>query len=72
MSHASENHTRKAKSHAKVGTFGYQKLDPVKLELVRLLDEQGKPFPPDAIFGYEIVDVEPPTPTFAKATGKPA
>lgn len=62
VSNASENHARKAKGHAQVGTFGYQELDPVKLELVRLLDESGRPFPPEAVFGYEVVDADPPMP----------
>ena len=67
VSHASEAHQRKARNPAKagtfgVGTFGYQELTPDTLELVRLLDEQGKPFPADAVFGYEVVDADPPMP----------
>ena len=62
VSHASEVHSKKARGHAKVGTFGYQELTPDTLELVRLLDEQGKPFPPDAVFGYEVEDANPPMP----------
>lgn len=62
VSYASEAHSRKAKAHAKVGTFGYQELTPDTLELVRLLDERGQPFPADAVFGYEVVDANPPIP----------
>lgn len=72
VSHASENHRKKALGHAKVGTFGYQELTPDTLELVRLLDEEGNPFPPDAVFGYEVVDAKPPLPVWARPPVKPA
>jgi hypothetical protein len=62
VSNASEAHSRKAKGHAKVGSFGYQEIDPVRMEVVRILDERGQPFPADAVFGYEVVDANPPRP----------
>lgn len=60
----SEAHGKKAKAHKMVGTFGYQEVDPARMEVVRLLDEAGNPFPADAVFGYEVVDAEPPMPTW--------
>jgi hypothetical protein len=62
VSNASEAHSRKAKGHAKVGSFGYQEIESGRMEVVRLLDERGQPFPPDAVFGYEVVDANPPMP----------
>lgn len=59
---ASELHGKKAKAHKMVGTFGYQEIDPARMEVVRLLDDAGQPFPTDAVFGYEVVDAEPPMP----------
>lgn len=59
---ASELHGKKAKAHKMVGTFGYQEIDTARMEAVRLLDDAGNPFPPDAVFGYEVVDANPPRP----------
>jgi hypothetical protein len=62
---ASEAHTKAAFTHAKVGTYGYQEIETQKNEVVRLLDEAGNTFPADAVFGYEVVDDNPPPPAWA-------
>lgn len=61
---ASEAHGKKARTHKMVGAFGYQEIDSVRMEVLRLLDEHGNPFPADAVFGYEVVDAQPPMPNW--------
>lgn len=50
-----------------IGTLGYQEIDSARMEVVRLLDESGNPFPADAVFGYEVVDADPPMPNWGTA-----
>lgn len=58
----SESHTKQAKAHKKVGTFGYQEIDSSRMEVMRLLDEEGNLVPSNAVFCYEVVDSDPPMP----------
>lgn len=52
------------KSHARVGTFGYQVIDESVMEVVKLVDEAGGDLPAGAVYGYEIVDTNPPAPAW--------
>ena len=55
------------KSHARVGTFGYQVLDDELTEMAELVDADGNSLPEGAVYGYRIVDQAPPAPTWAGA-----
>ncbi len=61
---ASECHRKNCRTHGLVGVFGYQEIETSKMEVQRLLDEAGNPFPADAVFGYEVVDADPPMPVW--------
>lgn len=56
---------RYAKLHPRVGTLGYQEIDPVLGIVVALKDLSGVPFPANAIYGYEIADSSPTQPVWA-------
>ena len=62
VQNASEHHSKMSTQNRLCGAFGYQEIDSSKMEVLRLLDEAGNPFPKDAVFGYEVVDAEPPMP----------
>lgn len=64
VKHASEANAKRARTHMQTGTFGYQEIDPTKMEVVRLLDEAGNPFPAGAVFCYEVADAEPLMPSW--------
>lgn len=72
VKYLSQSSTKRAFDHAMVGTFGYQEIDSATMTVVRLLDESGQPYPRDAIFGYEVVDVEPPMPAWGIPDTEPS
>ena len=55
---------RYAKLHPRVGTLGYQEIDPETRTVVALRDINGVPFPSNAVYGYEIVDPIPVLPVW--------
>jgi hypothetical protein len=53
------------KSHARVGTIGYQVINEEN-EVVRLADRDGADLPAGAVYGYRIIDTDPaPLPQWA-------
>ena len=57
---------RAASNHERVGTFGYQVLSGPDDRVAMVVDEAGKYLPAQAAFSYEVVDDNPPLPTWAK------
>jgi hypothetical protein len=52
--------------HKKVGTFGYQVLNDAGTEVVKIIDESGNDLPAKAVYAFEVVDDNPPLPSWAK------
>ena len=56
-----------ARKHPKVGTFGYQILDNSGTRVIRVMDEGGNDLPENAVYAYELVEIDPPMPSGAMA-----
>lgn len=54
------------KTHARVGTFGYQVIDEAQMKVVSLLDAGGNALPAGAVYGCEVADANPPAPSWAE------
>ena len=52
--------------HKKVGTYGYQVLNPVGSQVLKIVDQSGKDLPADAMYAFEVSDDDPPLPDWAK------
>jgi hypothetical protein len=57
---------RAAREHKKIGTFGYQVLNDPGTHVGYIVDEAGHYLPPKAVYSYEVVDDDPPLPSWAK------
>ena len=58
--------TRAASEYVKAGTFGYQVWNDAGTHLTKLVDEAGNDLPGIASYSYEVVDDNPPLPSWAK------
>lgn len=68
---ARDAHDR-ARTHPRAGTFGYQIIDEHIGEVMAIVDEAGDPLPVNAVHEHEIIDTDPPVPTWAEAApGRP-
>jgi hypothetical protein len=63
---ASADNSKKSFTHKMCGTFGYQLVDDQGY-VESIVDEHGAPYSADAIYGSEVADANPPTPSWAKA-----
>jgi hypothetical protein len=52
------------KAHPMTARFGYQVLNDAGTEVLMLVDEAGEALPEGAVYGYEIVDQDPPSPAW--------
>jgi len=50
----------------RVGTFGYQIFNKAETYIAMIVDEAGNYLPARAVYTYEVVDENPPRPTWAK------
>ncbi len=57
---------RAESENERVGTFGYQIFNKAETYIAMIVDEAGNYLPAKAVYTYEVVDENPPRPTWAK------